>query len=216
MDAADTDVWAAIDTLYVIVPESKFVNADPTLIPKATAHAVSVRSDALKIELVGEEVGNAGYSTPPYGAGDAVGVGVPGVVSITRALGATGFASAVTGAFDVRIILTEEPAAFDASHIIVENGTASAPVAGSPIERAADLTFVYAGGGYAMQLPLRFARATGRDGEYHQYLVTITPTPGFVGDVTVSVAEFDDMEKPVAKTYVPLVKSQRLETGLDE
>ena len=27
-----------------------------------------------------------------------------------------------TGAFDVRIILTEEPAAFDASHIIVENG----------------------------------------------------------------------------------------------
>ena len=56
------------------------------------------------------------------------------MVSITRALGATGFASAVTGPFDVRIILTEEPAAFDASHIIVENGTASAPVAGLPIE----------------------------------------------------------------------------------
>ena len=60
--------------------------------------------------------------------------GTPGVVSITRALGATGFASAVTGPFDVRIILTEEPAAFDASHIIVENGTASAPVAGLPID----------------------------------------------------------------------------------
>ena len=59
--------------------------------------------------------------------------------------------------------------------------------------------------------------ATGRDNKYHQYLVTITPTPGFVGDVTVSVAEFDDMEKPVANTYVPLVKSQRsadIATGL--
>ena len=65
---------------------------------------------------------------------------VPGVVSITRALGATGFASAVTGPFDIRIILTEEPVEFTAAHIVVEDengaasGTASAPVAGSPIE----------------------------------------------------------------------------------
>ena len=79
--------------------------------------------------------------TPPYAVTNEVGrsitngaAGTPGVVSITRALGATGFASAVTGPFDVRIILTEEPAAFDASHILVENGTNSAPVAGSPIE----------------------------------------------------------------------------------
>ena len=45
--------------------------------------------------------------------------GTPGVVSITRALGATGFASAVTGPFDVRIILTEEPAAFGAAPILI-------------------------------------------------------------------------------------------------
>ena len=51
----DTVVWEAIDTLYVIVPESKFKNADSTLIPKATAHAVSVRSDVLKIEVVGAD-----------------------------------------------------------------------------------------------------------------------------------------------------------------
>ena len=56
--------------------------------------------------------------------------------------------------------------------------------------------------------------ATGRDNKYHQYLVTITPTPGFVGDVTVTVGAFDDMEKPTAKKYVPLVKSQRLDTTL--
>ena len=63
---------------------------------------------------------------------------------------------------------------------------------------------------------LRLPDATGRDNKYYQYLVTITPTPGFVGDVTVSVAEFDDMEKPVAKKYVPLVKSQRLDTTLED
>ena len=142
--------------------------------------------------------------------------GTPGVVSITRALGATGFASAVTGAFDVRIILTEEPAAFDASHIIVENGTNSAPVAGLPIDgggtganrHSGDLTSEYAGGGWGDEINL--PNATGRDNRYHQYLVTITPTPGFVGDVTVSVGAFDDTEKPTAKKYVPLVKSQRL------
>ena len=94
----------------------------------------------LKIELVGDDVGDAKYSAP-YGETDSVdalmlvvAAGTPGVVSITRALGATGFASAVTGPFDVRIILTEEPAAFDASHIIVENGTNSAPVQGLTID----------------------------------------------------------------------------------
>ena len=55
-------VWAAIDTLYVSVPESKFINADLTLGPEASAHAVSVRSDVLKIELVGADVGDAKYS----------------------------------------------------------------------------------------------------------------------------------------------------------
>ena len=58
-----------------------------------------------------------------------------------------------------------------------------------------------------MSLP----HATGRDNKYYQYLVTITPTPGFVGEVVVSVGEFDDTEKPTAKEYVPLVKSQRLD-----
>ena len=85
-------------------------------------------------------------SPPAYTAMQTA--GTPGVVSVTRALGPTGFASAVTGPFDVRIILTEEPAAFTClDHILVDNGTAGAPVAGSPIEMA-DLRFTYAGGGY--------------------------------------------------------------------
>ena len=64
MTTPDTE-WADIDTLYVIVAESKFLNADPTLIPEAAAHAVSIRSDVLKIEVVGADEGLAGYSTPP-------------------------------------------------------------------------------------------------------------------------------------------------------
>ena len=213
-------VWTDIDTLYVIVPESKFLNTDPALTPEAAPHAVSVRSDVLKIEVVGADDGNAGYREPPYNAtDDAVADGVPGVVSITRALGATGFASAVTGPFDIRIILTEEPAEFTAAHIVVEDengaasGTASAPVAGSPIET---LTATYAGGGYVdgatdnTMLPA----ATGRDDEYQQYLVTITPNAGFVGKLVISVAQFEDMGKPVSKEYVPLLRSERLDTTI--
>ena len=211
----DAEAWAAIDTLYLMVDEKKFINADLTLNPNASAHAVNARSDVLKIELVGVHDGDAKYSAYEETAsvGTGTGVGTPGVVSITRALGPTGFASAVTGPFDVRIILTEEPVAFTADHIVVENGTASAPVKGSPIE-SGDLTSIYAGGGYVdtdgdpddTTLP----ETTGRDDEYQQYLVTITPNAGFVGDVTVSVAQFEDMEKPVSKEYVPLLKSQRL------
>ena len=221
----DTAVWAAIDTLYVIVPESKFKNADPALIPKAYDHSVSVRSDALKIELVGADVGDAKYSDFGDPVATRVASGTPAVVSITRALGSTGFASAVTGPFDVRIILTEEPAAFAAADIIVGNGTASAPVKGLPIKGGTDnspsrrnhgaasggLTAVYAGGGYANDNAL--PDATGRDNKYYQYLVTITPKANHDGEVTVSVGQFEDMVKPVAKEYVPLLKSERLTTA---
>ena len=58
-------------------------------------------------------------------------------------------------------------------------------------------------------------QATGRDDEYHQYLVTITPNAGFVGKLVISVAQFEDMGKPVSKEYVPLLRSQRLDTTLD-
>ena len=58
-----------IDTLYVVVRQRAFVNADPALIPEATAHAVSIRSAPLKIELVGAEAGDAKYPLPLWRCG---------------------------------------------------------------------------------------------------------------------------------------------------
>ena len=63
----------AIDTLYVIVDEKKFKNADPTLNPNAYAHSDNVRSTVLKIELVGDDVGDAGYSAYGDTTTDTVG-----------------------------------------------------------------------------------------------------------------------------------------------
>ena len=59
-------------------------------------------------------------------------------------------------------------------------------------------------------LPLpALPQATGRDNKYHQYFATITPTPAFSGDVTVSVKQFDDKVIPVPRTYTPLGRSQQ-------
>ena len=44
-----------------------FKNTDPALTPEEAPHAVNVRSDVLKIEVVGADDGNAGYREPPYG-----------------------------------------------------------------------------------------------------------------------------------------------------
>ena len=59
--------------------------------------------------------------------------GVPGVVAIQRTLPTSGIAAIATGPFDVRIVLTEEPASFTAANLIVLNGTASDPVPLLPI-----------------------------------------------------------------------------------
>ena len=58
--------------------------------------------------------------------------------------------------------------------------------------------------------------ATGRDNQYHQYFVTITPTPGLQRSyVRVSVNQFDDKVIPQPKTYVPLSPQQVVATTLD-
>ena len=57
--------------------------------------------------------------------------------------------------------------------------------------------------------------ATGRDNEYHQYFVTIAPTPGHVGPIRVSVNQFDDKVIPLPNTYVPLSPQQVVATMLD-
>ena len=59
-----------------------------------------------------------------------------------------------------------------------------------------------------------FPQATGRDNMYHSYIVTIRPSPGFDGEVTVSVGIFDDNVLPVPNRYVPLTAEQRVAATL--
>ena len=59
-----------------------------------------------------------------------------------------------------------------------------------------------------------FPQATGRDNKYHSYIATITPTPGFDGDVVISIGIFDDNVLPVPNRYVPLTPEQRVATTL--
>ena len=64
-------------------------------------------------------------------------------------------------------------------------------------------------------VPVVLPEATGRDNEYHQYFVTIAPTPGHVGPIRVSVNQFDDKVIPLPNTYVPLSPQQVVATMLD-
>jgi len=106
----------------------------------------------LRVDLVDDDEGNAHYarvtgpssamlasftgSTTARAAGTApvpIEVSDPGVVDISRVDPQSGIAAVATGAFDVRIILTEEPAEFTSDHIMVLNGSAADPVALIPV-----------------------------------------------------------------------------------
>ena len=91
----------------------------------------------LRVDLVEADEGFAQYanitSTSTAVAAES---GDPGVIAITRVQTHSGIASTATGPFDVRIVLTEEPAAFTAANLNVNNGTASDPVALLPIAEA--------------------------------------------------------------------------------
>ena len=236
--ADDTAVWAAIDTLYVLVDQDKFLNADPGLNATATAHSKSVRSDALMIELVGAEGGDAKYRKSPYGADDGVDAGTPGVVSIKRLLDRSGFSAIETGAFDVRVILTEKPAGgLTAAMVMVEGGGSATAVAeGLTVDGGTetdgtrnngDLTLAMTGTYYIpaaspaagatvdMGAVANLPNATGRDNEYYTYSVTITPNAGTNGDLIISIMQFSDQVKPLARMYVPLTAHQRTEAGLE-
>ena len=60
-----------------------------------------------------------------------------------------------------------------------------------------------------------YPEATGRDNEYHQYFVTITPAAGLTGDdVVISVNQFSDKVIPAPNMYVPLSYQQIVATTL--
>ena len=125
----------------------------------------------------------------------------------------------VTGAFDVRIVLTELPHDFKLATINVEGGTASNLVVGVPFTMlrtdATDAATTYRPhpieGMYEHTLagvPLgvtgsgNIPAPTGDDEMYHQYRVTITPYRR-VDMVKISVKEFNDGGSPFLNIYKP-------------
>ena len=134
----------------------------------------------------------------------------PDVVSITRATpishtgGGTFVEEVVTGAFQVKIVLTEKPheglADGDAPDRIaaldVAEGTVTSVVAGVPFMDAPPFNE----GGYdnpdgtASNPPMPVPTATGRDRMYYPYLASITPK-GTADMVTIKVKGFKDTVK---------------------
>ena len=136
----------------------------------------------------------------------------------------------VTGAFDVRIVLTEKAFkpgtgdAINAADIEVANGTASAWTVGVPFARS----FLGTDAGNTLRphpsegmyeyidavaptlglptltgTPTDFVpMPTGLDSMYHQYRVTITPHRR-VNEVKISLKEFHDNASPFPNTYKP-------------
>ena len=170
------------------------------------------------------------------------GSGTPGVVTIDQLNQRAGFIE--TGPFDVRIILTEEPkGGLTTDMILVEGGGSATAVTkgvslrGALLEitdvdavvqalRDSELTTAIATYyiRYHLMIPpcplskrpgaATLPEATGRDNMYHQYFVTIEPNPGVSGNLTISLALFEDNVIPTPNRYIPLTSEQRVATRL--
>ena len=200
----------------------------------------------LRVDLVHDDEGDARYArltgttTADVVGDDDAGTaaypvdytsGVPGVVAITRVLARSDIAGIATGPFDVRIVLTEEPAAFTKDNLMVLNGTAADPVKLLPIASDAisfddfhsSLRYVVRPdtlGPFTAQAtgdditPTVFPDPTGRDNMYYVYSATITPSAGINGNVTVSVGNFVDKVLPDPKKFVALTQAELLADSL--
>ncbi len=229
-----------IHTLLFSIPPGKMQQAD-------IAHVTAVRNNdhkhfhsngrvkVFQVDLVDNDEGMAMYN---LGVGtDAAMAGVPGVVAIQSLRERRGFIETVP--FQVRVILTEEPAGgLTPALINVMNGSATAVTKGATLKGAhAAVTDGRSaqqgelGMGIVSYTPMTpgtlteppadgsntgsYPAATGRDNKYHQYFVTIEPAPGLSGaDVVISVNQFSDKVKPTPRMYVPLSYQEIVATTL--
>ena len=96
-------------------------------------------------------------------------------------------ADGFTGAsFQIIVTLSEQPkdGKFTTDHLDVDKGTASDSVYLGPIE------------------PPEGQSGTGRDGDYHRFLFTITPQTED-SDLVIKIGSFEDQEKPTPMKYTP-------------
>ena len=189
--------------------------------------------------VTGATVGGTDDDATAY---NASGSGTPGVVTIDQLNQRAGFIE--TGPFDVRIILTEEPkGGLTTDMILVEGGgSATAVTKGVSLRGAlpaigevdavvqavrdnelttAIATYYNVGTTGTPPVPdlqagedAMLPEATGRDNMYYQYFVTIEPDPGVNGNLTISLALFEDNVIPTPNRYIPLTAEQRVATRL--
>ena len=192
----------------------------------------------IRVDLVEKDEGDPKYSKIVSGNLEVAGDGDPGVVAISKVIDRSLVSAVETGPFDIRVMLTEQPAEFTAAYIRVVNGSATDPVHLLPIPSPgttgveafdADGDFITIsrelGLNYDPAKPppladgvpieeeapptgIAFPRATGRDNAYHLYSVTITPNPDVNGFVTVSVNNFDDQVLPTPNEFDALTPAE--------
>ena len=246
---APTDAGLEIYSLVFYIP--KGTGADPGDTANATtaagvrkadlAHVIShygpdahqhlnKASNLFQVDLVDNDEGDPMYN---MGVGQTgIGAGVPGVVAVQSFRERAGLLE--TGAFDVRIILTEEPKGIDdiikkpEMLIDVMNGSVTKLTKGATLKGASTLPvqaneLMIAMAGYTdmENAPVTVTladlpEATGRDNKYYQYFATITPNADVNGGVTVSIKQFADNVKPVSNEYIPLTAEQRIAVTLTE
>ena len=196
----------------------------------AAHHHLNAASNQFRVDLVDDDQGDPNYTVgvsavavATDGEPDTAGSGTPGIVGIDQLRERTGFIE--SGAFDVRITLTEEPkGGFTTDLIEVDNGTATKVTPGATIDGGSldegELTATsenglthesisyYVVSDDADPAPeitediTEIPQATGRDNKYYQYFATIMPNPDVDGYVTISIKQFADNVKPVSKQYL--------------
>ena len=195
----------------VIVSVGELTTNDPTAV-SATGALVKTKLSSYTRVITVSKGATANADRPNV-------VSIQRLRSVSQAIVGAFQEAKVTGAFDVRIVLTEKPHDFKLATINVEGGTASNLVVGVPFAifttDASDpmktitphpsegmyehsLAGVPSGVVGSGPVPL----PSGPDEMYHQYRVTITPYRR-VGMVKISIKEFNDGGSPFLNIYKP-------------
>ena len=185
----------------------------------------------IRVDLVEKDEGDPNYQAIVSGSLEDRMDGEPGVVAISKVIARSLVSAVETGPFDIRVMLTEQPAEFTAAHIRVVNGSAGEPKALLPIpvvpntessppgaldltDLAAEIGLNYDSAVTSATVPAddavtsAFPEPTGRDTAYHLYSVTITPNADVNGFVTVSVNNFEDQVLPTTNEFDALTPAE--------
>ena len=202
------DIPATARYMTATLPAGAFQNAEPDAIQAAhldkdKSLKSNKESEVLRLILVKEEL---------EAAADPELISIVRVIPTAAAATSRFTAAAVTGPFQVRITFSEEPRDFAFANmgdrLDIENGEATVVVPGAPFYLAPDgseggyTSIADAGAGAAEITAGTVPVPTGREAQYHSYLVTIAPNVAGANFVEIRVKTFQDLVEP-PNTWVP-------------